>query len=95
MFEIFFRTGAAVAILGLAIVAYRYDRLRGRGEIQRYFLEAHMQKALRDRRHLVKFHAAALKAAFQLKTRALPDPDLYNGKPGRHPAEQAPNRGDG
>jgi hypothetical protein len=88
MLEIVFRVAAAAAILGLAVLAYRYDRLRGRNEIQRYFLEAHLVKALRDRRHMVRIPAAVLKAAFQLHTRALPDPAQWNAKPGQHPATE-------
>jgi len=86
--EILFRAGFALVLLGFGILAYRYDRMRGRQEIQRFFLEAHMVRALKDGRHLVRIPAAALKAAFQLRTRALKDPGFWNGKPGRHPATE-------
>ena len=86
MIEIFLRASAAVTILALAIVAYKYDRLRGRTEIQKIFLEAHLVKALRDGRHIVRIPAAVLKAGFQLSTRVHQDPSNWNSKPGRHPA---------
>jgi hypothetical protein len=88
MADILLRAGFALVLLGFGILAYRYDRMRGRQEIQRFFLEAHMVRALREGRHLVRIPAAALKAAFQLKTRAHKDPSYWNSKPGRHPATE-------
>ena len=86
MFEVVLRVIVVAAILALGVIAYRYDRLRGRQEIQRFFLEAHLQKALRDGRHLVRIPATVLKAAFQLRSRVHQDPRTWNSKPGRHPA---------
>ncbi len=83
---------AAAAILGFSVLAFRHDRLRAQTILQRAWLEAHLAKALGDKRHMVRIPAESLAKVFKLKTRTLPDPSNWNRKPGQpfHPKRRKP-----
>lgn len=81
-----------LAGLVIVVLAVRVDRMRAMFANQRFYLSAHLAKALRDRRSSVVIDAESLARAFGLGVRTLPKGDEFNGKPGPHPATMEPAR---
>lgn len=86
-------TAAALLLVVAGILFIRQDRLRASMDNQKVFMRAAVEKARRDRTHLVRIPAETVVNAFGLDTVALPDPRKFAGKSPGHPATlPAPRR---
>lgn len=77
---------AALLLVVIGVLLLRQDRLRASMDNQQVFMLAAVEKARRDRTHLVRIPAETVVAAFNLDAVALPHPRKFNGKSPGHPA---------